>query len=101
MSNTAFNTIGKTMPYKVPANYMQQACEQAKLLTGRVVTRSAGVWWKVTAGVAVAAIVAVLCFHWGKPDPMEQYQNYIARLSAEDLANMCNDVEYMEESMYY
>lgn len=103
MNNTEFSNIGKTMPYKVSADYMQQACQQAKMLAKRTIARPSGLWWKVSAGVsvAVAAVVVVLCLHFTKPDAMEQYQSYLAQLSAEELANMCNDVEYVEESMYY
>ena len=48
------------------------------------------------------ALIAFICNMdlFSPQPPMEQYQNYIAQMSEDDLANVCAEVEYME-NMYY
>ena len=99
MNNEDFNLAGKRMPYAVPDGYFEQAVACAEAIGERKIKRQRPWLWGISIGVcsALAAVLVIfICNMYLFPaPPMEQYQNFIAQMSEDDLANACADVEYM------
>ncbi|MBP5412528.1 MAG: hypothetical protein J6Y47_04635 [Bacteroidales bacterium] len=105
MNNEDFNSIGKQMPYHVPNGYFEQAVRNAQAIAKRKIKHQRTWLLGLTIGLSSAMAIALIAFIcnmdlFSPQPPMEQYQNYIAQMSEDDLANVCAEVEYME-NMYY